>query len=73
MEVRIGVTDVAREVVLESTDSPESVVAKVKEALSGGAPLELTDERGHQVIVPASRLGYIDIGPGLGRRVGFGS
>lgn len=73
VEVRIGVTQVAREVVFESTDTPEKVTDEVSKALEAGTPLSLTDERGHRVIVPADRLGYIDIGPGQNRRVGFSS
>ena len=72
MEVRIGVTNVAREVVFESADTPEDVAQAVSSSLSSGSALELTDERGHRVIVPADRIGYIDIGPGQNRRVGFG-
>ncbi|NNG39184.1 DUF3107 domain-containing protein [Flexivirga sp. ID2601S] len=72
MEVRIGVQHVAREVVIESNQPPNEVRTLVSKALSSGEPLELTDERGHTVIVPANVLGYIDIGSEQRGRVGFG-
>lgn len=73
MEVRIGVQNVAREIVLESAQSPEEVSALVSAAVQGSSPLELTDERGRRVVVPAGVLGYVEIGAPESRRVGFGT
>lgn len=74
MEIRIGVRDVAREVTLESAQSPEQVRATIAEAVSSGAPLiELVDEKGATVLVPASALGYVEIGSPEKSRVGFGT
>ncbi|KNX36530.1 DUF3107 domain-containing protein [Luteipulveratus halotolerans] len=72
MEVRIGVQHVAREVVIQSNQSPDEVQALVQEALTAGTPLTLVDEAGHSVTVPAGVLGYIDIGAENKGRVGFG-
>lgn len=72
MEVRIGVQNVAREIVIESHVSADEVRASVAEALSSGAPLTLSDERGHSVTVPASALAYVDIAAEQKGRVGFG-
>lgn len=71
MEIRIGVQHVAREVVLESKQTPEEVRSAVAEALDKGTPLTLTDERGHTVIVPGGVIGYIDIGSEQRGHVGF--
>lgn len=74
MEIRIGVRDVAREVTLESSTTPEQVRATIAEAISSGAPLvELQDEKGATVLVPTSALGYVEIGSPERSRVGFGS
>jgi hypothetical protein len=32
----------------------------------------LTDIRGHEIVVPAAKIGYIEIGEPVERRVGFG-
>lgn len=73
MEVKIGVRDVAREVVLESELSPEAVAKVVDEALASGGLLKLTDDKGRVVIVPAAQIGYIELGAPESRRVGFGT
>jgi hypothetical protein len=33
--------------------------------------LVLVDEKGRRVIVPSARIGYVEIAPADGRRVGF--
>ncbi|MGP0224821.1 MULTISPECIES: DUF3107 domain-containing protein [unclassified Paenarthrobacter] len=73
MEVKIGIQNVGREIVLESALDAEAVAKIVGEAISKGSDLRLTDEKGRQVIVPGSVLGYVEIGAEEVRRVGFGA
>lgn len=73
MEVKIGVQHVAREVTLESDQSPEEVTAVIETALLNGDLLRLRDERGRLVIVPVRSLGYVEIGAPERGRVGFGT
>ena len=56
MEVKIGIQNVAREVVIEATGSEADIEAAVRSALDGG-PLVLTDDKGRRVMVPAGALG----------------
>ncbi|WP_432564252.1 DUF3107 domain-containing protein [Kineococcus sp. SYSU DK003] len=72
MEVRIGVQNVARELVFESAQTGEEITAAVAEALTSGSVLSLTDDKGRKIVVPASTLGYVDIGASEVRKVGFG-
>lgn len=72
MEIRIGVQNVAREVVLDSEQTPEQVEELVREALTNGTPLILIDARGQRVIVPSTVLGYVNVGAEQKGRVGFG-
>ncbi|WP_432491625.1 DUF3107 domain-containing protein [Kineococcus gypseus] len=72
MEVRIGVQNVARELVLESNQTSEEITAAVDAALSSGGVLRLKDEKGRTVAVPSATLGYVDIGAAEVRKVGFG-
>ena len=71
MEVRIGVQQSARELVLESTETPEEVAKKVAAALKAEGLLDLVDEKGHRVIVPSAKLAYVEIAALEPRRVGF--
>ncbi|MCK0111094.1 DUF3107 domain-containing protein [Ornithinimicrobium sp. F0845] len=73
MEVRIGVKQVSREVVIESSQKPEEVQEIVSAALRDGGTLELADAKGHKVVVPVDAVGYVEIGVEEAGRVGFGS
>ena len=72
MEIKIGVADSPRELVVSSADSPEQVEALVTEALSGKQSLlSLADDKGRRYLVPAAKVAYVEIGPSDSRRVGF--
>ena len=73
MEVKIGVREVNREIVLESGATAEDVAAAVEAALAGASTLQLKDDKGRLVIVPTVALAYVEIGAEESRRVGFGS
>ena len=71
IEIRISVTDTSREIVLESDSTRDAVIDAVNEAMSSNLPLVLSDFRGRQVIVPASKIGFVEIAAPSERRVGF--
>ncbi|MFM7463634.1 MAG: DUF3107 domain-containing protein [Actinomycetota bacterium] len=71
IEIRISVTDTAREIVLESDSTREAVIDAVNEAMSSTTPLVLSDFRGRQVIVPAGKIGFVEIAAPTERKVGF--
>jgi len=73
VEVKIGVQDARSEVSLESSQAPDVVIAAVEKAIADGGLLTLVDDRGRTVIVPASKIAYVEIGAASSRRVGFGS
>jgi len=73
VEVKIGVQYAARELVLESTQTPDEVTKLVADAIKAEGVLQLQDERGRRVLVPASKLAYVEIAENEQRRVGFGS
>lgn len=76
MEVKIGITDSARELVITSAQTPDEVQKLVDAALSKGAEsaglLSLTDEKGRRFLVQAAKIAYVEIGVADNRRVGFG-
>lgn len=72
VEVKIGVQFAPRELVLESAQTPADVAAAVSEALSDeSGVLTLVDEKGRRVIVPVSKLAYVEIAEVAQRVVGF--
>ena len=73
VEVKIGVQYAAREIVVESSQTPEAVEALIVAAVKAGGLLTLADERGRRVLVPVEKLAYVEIGEANERRVGFGT
>lgn len=72
MEIKIGVQETAREVQLDSDQSSEEVVAAIEKAIQDGSNLTLVDDRGRTVIVPGSKIAYVEVGAPSKGRVGFG-
>jgi hypothetical protein len=73
VEVKIGVQHAPRELVVETDESADSVEKAVAEAVASGGTLTLTDSKHRKVIVPASKLAYVEIGGGVTGQVGFRS
>ena len=76
MDIRIGVTQAAREISLELADSErDGTKAAVEAALSGAVDvLWLVDKKGRSVAVPSAKIAYVEIGSSEGdRRIGFGA
>jgi hypothetical protein len=73
VEVKIGVQYAAREIVVESSQTPEAVEELITAAVKAGGLLTLADERGRRVLIPVEKLAYVEIGEANERRVGFGT
>ncbi len=73
MEVKIGVQHAPRELVLETDESADAVEKVVAEAVAAEGVVTLTDSKGRRVIVPASKVAYVEIGGGVVGQVGFRS
>ncbi|MFV2145723.1 MULTISPECIES: DUF3107 domain-containing protein [Isoptericola] len=73
MEITIGVQNLSRELVVETDQSADDVAKAVRKALDGASALELKDAKGRLIIVPSATIGYVEIGSGEQRPVGFGS
>ncbi|MEU6074484.1 DUF3107 domain-containing protein [Micromonospora sp. NPDC047074] len=72
MEVKIGVQYAPRELVLESAQSPAEIEQIVTDAIAkNDGTLSLTDEKGRRVIVPVSKVAYVEIAEASPRAVGF--
>ena len=72
MEVKIGVQNSSRELIIDTNQTSDDVEKAVAVAVEEGL-LSLTDTKGRRVIVPADKLAYVEIGsPSIGQ-VGFRS
>jgi Protein of unknown function (DUF3107) len=72
VDVRIGVSDIARELVISSHATQDEIEALVAAAFKDPkSTLTLVDEKGKRLLIPASKVAYVEIAPADGRRVGF--
>jgi hypothetical protein len=77
VDVRIGITQSAKELEVEMGDDADrdKVVADIEKLLkTGDGVLWLTDRKGRRVGVPVVKVAYVEVGaPSSERRVGFGA
>lgn len=72
MEVKIGIADTAREIVVNSDLAPDEVELLVKDALMNPqGTLVMVDTKGARFMVPSARVAYVEVGKADVRRVGF--
>ena len=71
MEVKIGIAESARELVVSSDQTPDEVQALVDDALKGDGLLRLVDDKGRRYLVRAAQIAYVEIAPAAASRVGF--
>ncbi|RAE74042.1 DUF3107 domain-containing protein [Burkholderia multivorans] len=72
-EIKIGVRQSQREIVLDTDESATDLAKRIQEAVESEALLTFTDTKGRQVFVPSTALGYVELGTQATRRVGFGA
>ena len=72
MEVKIGIAESARELVVSSDQTPDEVQALVDDALKDAdGLLRLVDDKGRRYLVRAAQIAYVEIAPAQVGRVGF--
>lgn len=74
MEVKVGVHNATRELVIDSTLSTDEIQQAVRDAVEKeNGLLDLADAKGRRLLVRGAHLAYVDVGEPLERRVGFGT
>jgi hypothetical protein len=73
VEVKIGIQSITRELVLETPSSPDEVERSLLAALSNGGMFTVRDEKGGKILIPADKIGYVEMNGTEQRRIGFGS
>jgi Protein of unknown function (DUF3107) len=73
-EVRIGITQVPKELSVDVADGADAVAKQVSEAVSDpNGLLWLTDSKGRRVGITVAKLAYVEVEPEASTRsVGFG-
>lgn len=73
MEVKIGVQSIPRELVIETPSSPDEVERSLMTALKNGSMFIVRDEKGGTILIPAEKIGYVEMSGSEQRRMGFGN
>lgn len=73
MEIKIGIQHAPRELTIETESSASDVEEQLAAALSSDGLLTLADPKGRKILIPAARIGYLDLGQEHSRPVGFGA
>lgn len=72
MDIRIGITNTARELNFESDQSADLLKKTVADAFAEGAAIvTFTDTKGNSYVVPTAGIAFIEIGTEESRRIGF--
>ena len=71
MEIRIGIQHSPREIVIESEETADDVLASLSAAVADGSPVTLVDDKGKKVLIPGAKLAYAEVSTEEPRRVGF--
>jgi hypothetical protein len=71
MEIRIGVQHAPREVALKSDEKIEDVRSALETAITEGTVAHLHDAKGNSVLVPGSKIAYVELTDEDTTRVGF--
>lgn len=71
--VRIGISESSHELHFETHVESAKVQLLAQEAIAGNKTLELTDIKNRIILVPASKISYLEIGDTSDLKVGFTS
>jgi hypothetical protein len=72
VEVKIGIQSAPRELIVETASSEEQVEAALQAAVADDGVFALADTKGGKILVPATKIAYVELGVSETRRVGFG-
>ena len=73
MDIELGIQNVARPVNFSTDESADNVSQAIAQAVADNTTIDLTDDKGRRIIVPANALGYALIGSETKHAVGFGT
>jgi Protein of unknown function (DUF3107) len=72
VEVKIGIQNAPRELVVETDATVGDLERGLSTALADRGVFIVRDEKGGKILVPADKIAYIELGSPEPRRVGFG-
>lgn len=71
MEIELGIQNVARAVTFSTDATAQEVSETITAALAENKPIQIKDDKGRNIVVPAGALAYAVIGSEARHAVGF--
>ncbi|WP_018296159.1 DUF3107 domain-containing protein [Corynebacterium lubricantis] len=72
MDIKIGLAESPRELVISSSDSQDDVVAKITQAIESNQPtVTLQDAKERKFVLRTDRISYVEVGQSAPHAVGF--
>lgn len=72
IELKIGVENSPQVLVIDVTLSTDEILDAINEATTNGTAFSVADPKGRRIVVPGSKISYVEVGEPNTRRVGFG-
>ncbi len=69
--VRIGISETSQELHFDTALDASKVLALANEALNTNTIFEIKDTKDRVILIPASKISYIEIGDTTEQKVGF--
>jgi hypothetical protein len=76
MEVKVGIQNSPREIVVDTDATAAEIERDLSAALAtpaGTALLSLSNAKGGRVLIPADKIAFVEFSTDQARRVGFGN
>lgn len=73
MDIELGIRNVARTVTFSTEQNADEVAGTIEAAVANDRTIDLIDDKGRRIVVPARSLGYAIIGSETKHAVGFGT
>jgi hypothetical protein len=75
VEVKIGIQNIPRELVVETNVSAQELEQALTQAMTSedGGLFVLPDDKGGKLLIPAAKIAYVELSDVEQRRVGFAS
>ncbi|MBL7285336.1 DUF3107 domain-containing protein [Corynebacterium godavarianum] len=72
MDIKFGLADTARELVIKLPEGQEDILSVVEQAIeSGQSTLKVVDEKERTYLIRTDRIAYVEQGSATARSVGF--
>ncbi|AQQ14575.1 hypothetical protein CGLAU_02950 [Corynebacterium glaucum] len=72
MDIKIGLADIPRELVVRLPEGQEGVIGVVQQAIDASSPtFKLEDDKGRQYLIRTDRVVYVEQGSVAAHSVGF--